>query len=101
MPATPTSDADRRYAMLGFRIVAEFGAAIAVPAVLASVVGRRLDEAYGTGPSLLIASFAVAAACTAAMVYRRARSFAREYQAIIARHAKDPAAQVKDHIKEE
>lgn len=86
--------------MLGFRIIAEFGAAIAVPAVLASIVGRRLDDAYGTGPILLIVSFAVAAACTAAMVYRRARAFAKEYEAIIARHAAESTAR-QHHIKEE
>lgn len=101
MPATPTSDADRRYAMLGFRIIAEFGAVIAVPAVLAAVIGRRLDEANGTGSVLRIALFAVAAACTAVLVYRKARAFAKEYEAIIMRHAKDAAAQAKDHIKEE
>lgn len=101
MPATPTSDADRRYAMLGFRIIAEFGAVIAVPAVLASVFGRRLDEAYGTRPVLLIASFAVAAVGTAVMIVRRARAFAKEYEAIIARHAKGGTPPMKDHIKEE
>jgi MFS-type transporter involved in bile tolerance (Atg22 family) len=100
MPAKPTSDADRRYAMLGFRIIAEFGAVIAVPAVIASVIGRRLDAAYGTRPTLLIASFTAAAIGTALMLIRRARAFAKEYEAIIASHANEIAAR-KDHIKEE
>lgn len=85
--------------MLGFRIIAEFGAAIAVPAVLAAVIGRRLDETFGTRPLLLVASLATAFAATAVTVTRRARDFAKDYEEIIASSAK--RAGVKDPLKEE
>lgn len=60
----------------------EFGAAIAVPVVLLSWLGKRLDQAYGTGPWLLIAGFVAAFALSAAAIYRRSKTYGREYEAL-------------------
>lgn len=79
-PDRRSGPADRRYLLLGFRIMAEFGAIIAVPVVLLTRLGRRLDDAYGTGPWLLIAGFVLSAGISAAGIWRRARKFSREYE---------------------
>lgn len=88
MPRPATPDADRRYIILGLRIVSEFGAAIAIPVVLATAAGRRIDDAYGTKPAFLIAGFALAAVASAFYVVRRARAYGREYDALNAESAK-------------
>ncbi|MEY4745353.1 MAG: hypothetical protein RL272_1298 [Candidatus Parcubacteria bacterium] len=82
MPTPKKTDADRRYVVLGLKIVSEFGAAIAVPVVLAAMIGKRLDDSYGTKPAFLIAGFALAAVTSAAYVVRRARAYGKEYGAI-------------------
>lgn len=79
-PGRPSGPGDRRYLLLGFRIMAEFGAIIAVPVVLLAKLGQRLDEAFGTGPWLLIAGFGLSAGISAAGIWRRAKKFSREYE---------------------
>ncbi|MFH2062617.1 MAG: AtpZ/AtpI family protein [bacterium] len=73
---------DRKYVILGLRIVGEFGAIIAVPVVLLSLLGKYLDQRYGTAPAFLIAGFLLAAVLSGVSVYRRAREFGREYSQI-------------------
>lgn len=82
MPTRKKSDLERGYAVLGLKIVSEFGAAIAIPVVLGSIAGKRLDAAYGTKPAFLIAGFALAAVFSAFYVVRRARAYGREYDAL-------------------
>lgn len=79
---TPKNDAERRYIILGLRIVSEFGAAIAIPVVVATAAGRRIDDAFGTKPAFLIAGFALAAVASAFYVVRRARAYGKEYEAL-------------------
>ncbi len=86
----PKNDTDRQYLLLGLRIVGEFGAAIAAPVVVLAVIGKRLDERFGTRPWLLIAGFAVAAAISAVIVVRRAKEFGKMYDAIDKGPAKGP-----------
>ncbi len=68
--------------LLGLRITGEFGAIIAAPVVLLAWLGKTLDARYGTRPLLLIAGFVLAFAVSAAGIYRRAREFGKEYEAI-------------------
>jgi len=82
MPKPPLNDIDRRYGILAFRIVGEFGAAIAAPVVLLALLGKHLDSKYGTRPLFLIAGFALAAALSTLYVVRRTKSFNAEYQAL-------------------
>ncbi|MBI4457475.1 AtpZ/AtpI family protein [Candidatus Uhrbacteria bacterium] len=77
-----SSEKDRRYLMLAVRIVGEFGAIIAVPAVLLALTGMRLDALYGTRPRFLIAGFVLAAVLSAVAIYRKAKRFGKEYQEI-------------------
>lgn len=66
--------------LLGLRIMADFGATIAVPAVLAAIVGVRIDAAWGTRPYVLIALLLAAFGLTAIVIRRKAAAYGREYQ---------------------
>jgi len=80
-PAKPANAGlERRYQVLGFRIMGEFGATIAAPVVILAWLGKKLDQAYGTGPWLLIAGFTLAFAFSAATIYRRSKAYGREYE---------------------
>lgn len=68
--------------MLGLRIVGEFGFIIAAPVVLLAAFGKWLDTRYDTAPLFLVIGFLLAAVLSAVSVYRRAKSFGEEYQAI-------------------
>lgn len=64
------------------RIFADFSGTIAVPAVLAALLGKWLDGRLGTEPKLLIGCMAVALAGTALMIVRKARKYAKLYQSL-------------------
>lgn len=78
----PDAGLERKYQLLGFRVMGEFGATIAAPIVLLSWLGKKLDLAYGTGPWLLIAGFVLAFAFSACTIYRRSKAYGREYEAL-------------------
>src|SRR6188474_618009 len=88
MPKPPMNDLDRQYGLLAFRAVGEFGAAIALPVVLLTLAGKRMDAIYGTAPRYLILSFVLAAALSAAYVAKRTRDLNREYQRLEAESKK-------------
>lgn len=71
---------DYKYYLLGLQAVGDFGATIAIPAVLLSWLGKRLDAAWGTRPAFLIAGFALAAALSAYAVWRRAKAYGRKFE---------------------
>ena len=71
---------DRDYYLLGLRVVADFGATIAVPAVVFSWLGKRLDDRWGTKPWLIISGFILAALISGISIYRKARTYGNEYQ---------------------
>lgn len=71
---------DYKYHLLGLQAVGDFGATIALPAVVLSWLGKRLDEAWGTRPALLIAGFALAALLSSYAVYRKAKAYDRRFQ---------------------
>lgn len=73
---------DRRYILLGLKIVGEFGITIAAPIVLLSWIGKRLDIKYGTAPWLLILSFFVAFSISAFRIWKRSKALAKEYESI-------------------
>ncbi|HTM68211.1 MAG TPA: AtpZ/AtpI family protein [Candidatus Binatia bacterium] len=82
MPKPIKDDLDRQYALLAFKVTSEFGAAIAAPVVILTLIGKRLDAAYGTGPAFLIAGFAFSVLLSAVYVYKRTKALNREYQAL-------------------
>lgn len=74
---------DRAYMLLGARIVGNFGATIAVPIVLFSLLGKWLDTRWGTGPWMLILGFLLAATLSGISITRKAKEYGREYQKLV------------------
>lgn len=83
-PVIPASsqNKDRSYYLLGLRIAGDFGATIAVPIVLFVLVGRWLDGRYATGARYTIIAFVVAAFLSARMIYKKAKNYSKEYNAL-------------------
>lgn len=77
-----TSDKDRRYAMLGLRIVGDFGASIAVPVILFVLGGQWLDGKYDKSPWFTILAFVLAALLSARMIYKKAKAYGKEFQSM-------------------
>ncbi len=76
----PETAGERGYYLLGLRIVADFGATIAVPIVVFAWLGKQLDARWGTKPVMLISGFVLAALISGASIYRKAKSYGNEYQ---------------------
>ena len=62
------------------KIFADFSGTIAVPAVLAALLGKWLDTRYGTTPKLLLLLLAIALVLTAIMVVKKAKFYAAAYE---------------------
>ncbi len=71
---------DAAYQRLAMRIFADFSGSIAVPAVLAALGGKWLDEKYGTAPRYLIVLLLLAFGLTAFAVVKKAKFYAAQYQ---------------------
>ena len=71
---------DEAYHRLAYRIFLDFGGTIAVPAVLAVLLGRWLDGRYGTEPRYLLVCVGVALVLTAISIVKKARFYGREFE---------------------
>ena len=71
---------DSAYQRLAMRIFADFGASIAVPAVLGALLGKWLDGRYGTNPRYLILCLLVGLVLTAVVLVRKAKRYGKEFQ---------------------
>jgi hypothetical protein len=60
------------YYSLAIRIAADFGATIAIPALLAAYFGKKFD--------VLAIALIIAFAITAAMIYKKAKYYAAAYE---------------------
>ncbi len=71
------------YYRLAMRIFVDFSGTIAIPAVVAAFLGRRLDDAFGTGPRYVMALLALALVLTALIVRRKAKTYLRAYEKLM------------------
>ncbi len=74
---------DAAYHRLAYKIFAEFTGTIAVPAVLATLFGKWLDQRYGTEPRYLIILLTLAFVSSAVVIVKKAKKYRDEYEAII------------------
>lgn len=74
------STQDAYYYRLAFRIAADFGVILAVPAVLGAFLGKWLDNKWGTTPWIFILCLVVAFVLTAFYIVRKAKIYGRLYQ---------------------
>lgn len=75
-------NADRQYQLLGARIVGDFGATLALPAVLLALAGKALDAKYGTKPLFIIAGLILAAVLSGMSIVRKAKRYGKAYEEI-------------------
>ncbi|MFH0857492.1 MAG: AtpZ/AtpI family protein [Candidatus Magasanikbacteria bacterium] len=73
---------DREYWMFAMKIVGNFGATIAAPVVVFVMIGQYLDEKYSRGPWFTVLGFVVSALLTGLMIYRKAKKYSKEYEAL-------------------
>ncbi len=71
---------DAAYYRLAFRIFADFSGTIAVPAVLAALLGKWLDDKYSSAPKFLIFFLLVALLSTAWIVVKKAKKYGKEFE---------------------
>ena len=74
---------DRQYYLFAIRIFADFGATIAVPVVIAVIIGQYLDEKYNQSPFCTIIAFVIAALLTAQMIRKKAKVYGIQYQNMV------------------
>jgi hypothetical protein len=79
---------DREYYFLALRIAGDFGASIAVPVVILSILGRKLDARLGTGITLTVVGFIAAALLSGFIIYRKAKTYGKEYQSLVDKNQK-------------
>jgi hypothetical protein len=79
-------DGTRAFQLFGLRIVGDFGATLAAPAVLAALAGTRLDAAWGSAPYALFGCLALAFGLSAAVIRKKAIRYGTLYQDLVNRY---------------
>jgi len=82
MALLPKDSEDREYILLGLKITGDFGVSIAVPVIVFVLIGQWLDGKYETGPWLTILAFVLASLISARIIYKKAKAYGKEYQAL-------------------
>lgn len=78
---------DREFLLFAFRICGDFGVTIAVPAVLAALLGHWLDVRWDTRPWAVVICLVIAFGLTALTFKRKAQRYARAYDELLKKHA--------------
>ena len=74
---------DAAYYRLAGRIFADFSGIIAVPAVLAALLGKWLDQKQGTEPRYLMLCLFVAFFFTGMLMVKKAKLYKEKYESLI------------------
>jgi F0F1-type ATP synthase assembly protein I len=82
-PSASTPKQQRALYAFAFRLTADFGVSIAVPAVAAALLGSWLDSQAGTGPRYLFILLLVALLSTGVTLTKKARRYGEEFQKLI------------------
>ena len=69
-----------RYQLFAFKMLGDFGFAIAAPVVLFVLIGQYLDGKYNRSPLFTILGFVLAALVTAKVIYKKAKKYGAEYK---------------------
>ena len=80
MSDEPKKTSDREYYLFALRIVGDFGISIAVPAVLAALLGGYLDDKFARYPLFTIICLIVAFSLTALMIRKKAKKYGDIYK---------------------
>jgi F0F1-type ATP synthase assembly protein I len=74
---------DAKYYRLAGRIFADFSGVIAIPAVLAVLLGKWLDQKQGTEPRYIVIFLVIAFFLTGVLVVKKAKFYKEEYESLI------------------
>ena len=80
MSLLPEDPKERKYILMGLRIIGDFGAILAVPVVVFVLLGQWLEGKYGYEPWFTVTAFILAAVLSAKMIYKRAKAYGEEYE---------------------
>jgi len=73
---------DNKYYIFALKIMLDFGATIAVPAVIFSLIGQYFDTKYDKAPLFLILFLATALLITIKFLIKKAKKYGNLYQKI-------------------
>lgn len=73
----------RPFYLLGLRITGDFGASIAIPVVVLTVLGQKIDEKYDQAPWWTISAFFFSAVISVLLIRKKAKKYSQEYMALI------------------
>lgn len=80
MGLIPKDLISRKYMLMGFRIVGDFGATIAIPVVVFVLIAQKLEGKYGGGPWPTITAFILAGLLTGYIINKKAKEYGQEYK---------------------
>lgn len=69
--------------LMGFKIVGDFGATIAIPVVVFVLIAQKLEAKYGGGPWLTITAFILSALLTGYIIRKKAIEYGQEYKKLV------------------
>ena len=71
---------DKKYYFFALKIAGDFGASIAAPVVILTLVGQYFDTKYRLTPYLTILAFVLAALVSGKIIYRKAKKYGEDYK---------------------
>ncbi len=73
---------DRKYWIFSLKIIGDFGVTLALPVVVFSSIGQRLDARFSSSPWFTVIGFALAAVLSAQLIYKKTKKYAKQYEDI-------------------
>lgn len=73
---------DRKYWVFSLKIVGDFGMTLALPVVIFSLLGQKLDDQFSTGHVFLVLGFILSALLSGKIIYTKTKKYAEEYENI-------------------
>lgn len=80
MGLIPKGSISRKYMLMGFRIVGDFGATIAIPVMLFVFMAQKLEVKYGGDPWFTVIAFILAGLLTGYIINKKAKEYGTEYK---------------------
>lgn len=71
---------DRKYWIFSLKIVGDFGITLALPIVIFSLLGQKLDDQFSTGRFFLVLGFIVSALLSGKIIYKKTKKYAEDYE---------------------
>lgn len=71
---------DRKYWVFSLKIVGDFGVTLALPVVIFSLIGQKLDDKFSTGYFFLVLGFIFSALLSGKIIYEKTKKYAKEYE---------------------